>query len=1489
MPLNPSGRQQIPWSGQYGLNTEVEPADLPEGLSPDNQDQSFVPGKSGTRPAVEGVLGNTLGEGLAVTYLKSFVQPNGDPLNLELTADGVMHMQDVNNSPNVNTSPFSVTPGVYSSSVTAFNREYFAFHNGSVAQDIPRSFDGISWYRLTQDACATNAMTAADAATTTVPIVMIVPVPESTILTATLGDGFITIVTSTPHNLAVGDNFLITGNSVFQYNGPGTVATVPNPTTFTYDSAASALNQGTGGNVIPDTVTVTTTIPHGLISGETITIAGNSDNNYNNSQGASSENVVGVVGGAVSQFYANPSGYIDGAFCWTYGNDGANKPLPSSPISTTFNWASNQALMWNPNTDYGGNNLLDFGVENNGEENGNGMWIPGVTTGVVPPPTVGNNMSYVQSGTTAKLYILDASVFTSGNPVLSAAFTFGPLQVTFSNFQGSNGPNFLQGQTVTVTNIGQEHLSNHDDEYWFIEFTQPTGSYSYVGNPAPWAIEYQLVPAVGFVPPANSWDGTLQLWNGFGYGDGGITASLKKLYDAVTYGNLSFSAAGNYTFKVVHKEGAMIGMGGGVTYVSGPQSDITPAHTKSALKGYPLVYINNVVNGNDNLIFNAQFTVSVPAAGTYPFEIDWDQWSHSRPTFSIQYENTESAFVPLVVGSGSNTFATPATWTVGDVLGPETFKFDAVYAVGTGFGGTITVGGLIDPGAHQVVCYFETETDSFTAPCPPITWNSAGNKRVQITNIPIGPPNVTARWLAFTGAAGSNFFSIPVPARDPQTGQQVSTSTVINDNTTTSATFDFSDNTLFDSDAIDITGNNLFAQVTLGPCANITQYSNRLAVWGDTNKIQNLLSMGFEGGIPSPGSTMPLWWDTSGDLGAGQLVAGEFGYAWQITGNGTDTPLGMITQPAFQDYLFLPILTPSTQYTFQCIAYSAFGSSQGSIVAEFYSPTGGSIAAAAILVSSLGVGLENAEFVSATFNTPTPAVIPADTVLRYYTVGTVNGQQVTIDETSIIYTAQPIVPGQMRFSYAFNPEAFDGVTGVRAIEYSEPVLEAKILRDNLYIVSQGHLSRTQDNGIGEPATWTNYTVSDKAGGLSLRSFDLGEGWGVFASQAGLYMFSGGEPVKISQEIQTLWSSIDPTLYQHVWIKNDLTNRRIYIGAPITLYPPTGRTFTPQSVNKLLVVDYRELNSSGMIENAPPLHISMTGKMLSSDLTRKWTVWNLPMNCAEVMYLPDAEQQICFGSGLGNGLIGIDDDNPDDEAESYGFGQFYTLNDEMYADQDYGIIGSFNGESPLEYKQWLISGPKTPQNPMGTRPPLPATWRPQRSYYMSYLAPSHEQEQGLQIGSQRKLYEYLEVYATGVGTFSVLPFINTIQNSTNRPASPRNFDLNQVWDLEWPLNMKAQRLALLFYATPAGLIPPVGTITISPTTAYISTFSDATFTYLLLGTPTLDVTWSTSGGSIDQSGNYVAPGTAGTYTVTVTSVDDPTVSATAVVTVHGGYD
>ena len=75
-----------------------------------------------------------------------------------------------------------------------------------------------------------------------------------------------------------------------------------------------------------------------------------------------------------------------------------------------------------------------------------------------------------------------------------------------------------------------------------------------------------------------------------------------------------------------------------------------------------------------------------------------------------------------------------------------------------------------------------------------------------------------------------------------------------------------------------------------------------------------------------------------------------------------------------------------------------------------------------------------------------------------------------------------------------------------------------------------------------------------------------------------------------------------------------------------------------------------------------------------------------------------------------------------------------------------------------------------------------------------------------------------------------------------------------------------------------------TVSISPSTASLTVGGTQQFTATVTETSNTVVTWSTTGGTITTSGLYTAPNTAGTYTVTATSVADTTKSASATVTV-----
>ena len=74
------------------------------------------------------------------------------------------------------------------------------------------------------------------------------------------------------------------------------------------------------------------------------------------------------------------------------------------------------------------------------------------------------------------------------------------------------------------------------------------------------------------------------------------------------------------------------------------------------------------------------------------------------------------------------------------------------------------------------------------------------------------------------------------------------------------------------------------------------------------------------------------------------------------------------------------------------------------------------------------------------------------------------------------------------------------------------------------------------------------------------------------------------------------------------------------------------------------------------------------------------------------------------------------------------------------------------------------------------------------------------------------------------------------------------------------------------------------VTVSPSTASLQPSQQAQFTATVSGTSNTGVTWSASAGALTSGGLYTAPSSAGSYTITATSMADSSKSASAVVTV-----
>ena len=79
--------------------------------------------------------------------------------------------------------------------------------------------------------------------------------------------------------------------------------------------------------------------------------------------------------------------------------------------------------------------------------------------------------------------------------------------------------------------------------------------------------------------------------------------------------------------------------------------------------------------------------------------------------------------------------------------------------------------------------------------------------------------------------------------------------------------------------------------------------------------------------------------------------------------------------------------------------------------------------------------------------------------------------------------------------------------------------------------------------------------------------------------------------------------------------------------------------------------------------------------------------------------------------------------------------------------------------------------------------------------------------------------------------------------------------------------------------------PAVSVTVSPTTATVQAGAQQPFAATVTGSSNTAVTWTATGGAISSTGVYTAGATTGNFTVTATSVADPTKSAAATVTVQ----
>jgi len=180
-----------------------------------------------------------------------------------------------------------------------------------------------------------------------------------------------------------------------------------------------------------------------------------------------------------------------------------------------------------------------------------------------------------------------------------------------------------------------------------------------------------------------------------------------------------------------------------------------------------------------------------------------------------------------------------------------------------------------------------------------------------------------------------------------------------------------------------------------------------------------------------------------------------------------------------------------------------------------------------------------------------------------------------------------------------------------------------------------------------------------------------------------------------------------------------------------------------------VLDYFESDTVNDIAANRPLKIGFTGKMLTTDLGRKWTIWKLALSCGEILARPDGVEDFVVGSG----------GNPS-------FGNVYTFDSAKFTDDDYGVMAPS---------------------------------------YTTYFFVNHEMEQQLPLGMMNKYYSALTTFIIGIGNPQITPQVNVLGNATKNvidPAKPYVLTQNLADDQEWTgLDVRARRCAFKISVTP----------------------------------------------------------------------------------------
>lgn len=652
-----------------------------------------------------------------------------------------------------------------------------------------------------------------------------------------------------------------------------------------------------------------------------------------------------------------------------------------------------------------------------------------------------------------------------------------------------------------------------------------------------------------------------------------------------------------------------------------------------------------IINCTNNAVFNGTFQIATVSGATFTV-VNFNAPAGITTQTETQAQATE--------------FGTKFTFDPGEkYVGTTT---DVIYGNATN-GNVAIIGSTLVPigaGTRQAMCFFITETGNWTPASPPVTFTVASNaNELIVSSIPIGPSNVVGRGIAITeagqnGVPGANFYVITQPVTNTVFGVTTTyTSTIIHDNTSTTATLSFTDAVLLNSMEVDIPGNNLFNLIEIGSCGWCLPYSSRMFYGLQLNKVNNFNNLSFDGGSLLQG------WGQTPTLSPSEIqlvsspVTGDALYISNPT-NTIQPVMGMLSQTAYQDTYKVAIIAANIAYSVRVACSCPSGVRLGILHIDLTDLSGGvfgnTYGSFTVPLTSM---VSNVTAFSGTLLSKNvfPGTVSPSLQLRVWVQNLGVGADVLVDRIEVFPTTFPYLKTEVYGSYINKPESVDasGDGGIidTSTENPQACMGGFVLRDSMYLLKTSSMYVTRDNPNSEPGGWSLNEISSVVGAVGINSYDSGDEWAVTACRAGIFGFSGAAPIPMSREIFQVWDAINWAYGNTIVLRNDNINRRIYCAIPLpTGISPTGVPTAsvawlpyapynpnPTTPNVVLMLNYQAVSGIEELFNVSQMHTTMFGTLAVQDMKRKWTIWNIATPyMGQVLRADTIERPIFFCNG-----------------------------------------------------------------------------------------------------------------------------------------------------------------------------------------------------------------------------------------------------------------